>query len=86
MLCQKVHYGDGLPECICSNCYEQLIISNKFRLQCHAATDHLNKIRIAHEEEHTSLIKEEVSLFEENVSSSCDDMFNVTFSFAGPLN
>lgn len=73
----KVHYGDGLPECICNNCYEKLVTSNKFRKQCHTATDHLNKIRLAHEDEQHFLIKVEISPLDDNVSSSCEDLFSV---------
>lgn len=77
----KVHCGDGLPECICSDCHEQLITSNKFRRQCLTATDQLNKIRLAHEEEQKFAVKEEVYPFQDNAScSSVDDKFNVLSS------
>lgn len=75
-LALTVHYGDGLPECICSNCYDQLVISNNFRRQCHTATDHLNKIRLAYEMERKISIKLEVTPFDDNVSSGGEDMFN----------
>lgn len=74
----QVHYGDGLPECICSECHDQLVVTNKFRKQCHASTDYLNKIRLAYEEERNFSIKLEVIPLDDNVSSSGEDMFNVS--------